>query len=74
MGEVLATLLATRQHIIDPPIVEALKTAIFTMELELQNVELEEDDLQVEQTLRKKDKNWCRYDHLIDDARVLLIK
>lgn len=44
----MATLLATRQHIIDPPIVEAiaaLKTAIFTMELELQNVELEGDDL-----------------------------
>lgn len=71
----MATLVAPKHNITEPIIAKAttaLWPVLFTRELGLQKVELEGDPLQVVQAMRNEKKNWCRYDQLINDARVVL--
>jgi hypothetical protein len=58
-GEVFATFLAIRQHIINPATTEAttaLRTTFFARELEHQQVELEGDAIQIVHALNKEGK------------------
>lgn len=66
-GEVLATLSAPKEGIIDLVIAQAT-----VQELGLFNVILEGDSLQVVQVLDSAEINWSKYGHLIEEARSLL--
>jgi hypothetical protein len=48
------------------------RDVVFARELRHQEVELEGDALQIVHVLKKEMNNWCKYDQLIEDARIIL--
>jgi ribonuclease HI len=74
-GEVLATLSAPKEYITAPDIAEAtatLRAVYFCQELGFHQVILEGDALLVVQALNTGGTNWCRYGHLLDEAKGIL--
>lgn len=73
-GEVMGFMMASKPYITDPVVDEAvvaLAATVFSRDMRLKKVILEDDVLQIVPSLRMNVMNWSKYDQLITNARVI---
>ncbi|XP_059462058.1 uncharacterized protein LOC132191056 [Corylus avellana] len=76
-GKVLATLSAPRPIVSDPTVAETIgawMSVDLTSHLGFTRIYLEGDALEIVQALRMEGSCWSRYEHLINDAKILIQK